>query len=346
MSSVPSTTTAGVEFDLTVSAKDAFGNTAIDYAGTVEITSSDPNTSLPAPGDLLNGTGSFTVKLHTAGPQTITASDGTLSITSGSITVNPGAYSLAHSTLAAATATVKSGLTDTITLTLKDAHGNLNPSGVPSTSVMSLSATSTAGTGTFGAWSNPSSGVFTKEFTGAVAGATTISATVSGVTMAATVGVTVLPGAPDRITITAPSDTTAGEDMILTVHLRDASNNITTEASGTLSFTSSDAKVDPADLPSVSNATGTITAPGLKLKTAGSQTITASLLGKSATSTPIQVIAATATQLVVNAGPPTLEAGNDISTEITAVDPFGNVDTGFSRAVSITAEPGGNLQPG
>ena len=74
----PSPTTAGVSQTFTVTAKDAGGNIATGYTGTVRFTSSDSAASLPAnyafvAGD--NGTRTFTAVLKTAGTRSITATD-------------------------------------------------------------------------------------------------------------------------------------------------------------------------------------------------------------------------------------------------------------------------------
>ena len=54
---VPATTapTAGTGFSFTVTAQDAFGNTATGYAGTMHFSSSDPSATLPANSTLSNG---------------------------------------------------------------------------------------------------------------------------------------------------------------------------------------------------------------------------------------------------------------------------------------------------
>jgi hypothetical protein len=44
--SVPASTTAGTSFDITVTAKDTYGNVASDYLGTVHFTSSDASASV------------------------------------------------------------------------------------------------------------------------------------------------------------------------------------------------------------------------------------------------------------------------------------------------------------
>src|SRR5207253_2761805 len=73
--STPDGVTAGTPFDITVTALDAFGNTATGYAGTVQVTSSDGTAVLPASATLNNGVGSFSVTLDTAGSAGVTAAD-------------------------------------------------------------------------------------------------------------------------------------------------------------------------------------------------------------------------------------------------------------------------------
>ena len=88
--SAPGSATAGSSINVAVTALDASNNTAAGYAGTVKISSSDGSAGLPANSKLTNGTGTFSVTLNAAGPQTVTATD-TLSQaitgTSGTITV-------------------------------------------------------------------------------------------------------------------------------------------------------------------------------------------------------------------------------------------------------------------
>jgi hypothetical protein len=88
--------TAGEGNDVMVTAVDAFGNTVTGFTGTVTLTSSDPNATLPAPypyvpGD--NGSHTFTnAILTTASGQTVTAStNGTSNFED--VTVNPAAAS-------------------------------------------------------------------------------------------------------------------------------------------------------------------------------------------------------------------------------------------------------------
>src|SRR5262249_23528140 len=90
----PASATAGAAFNFTVTAQDAFNNTATGYAGTVQFTSSDGQAVLPGNNTLTNGTGPFSATLKTAGNQTITAidtQDGSITGTSNTIAVSAAA---------------------------------------------------------------------------------------------------------------------------------------------------------------------------------------------------------------------------------------------------------------
>ena len=84
----PSTVTAGSSTTVTVTAKDAYGNVATGYAGTVHFTSSDNRATLPANSTLTNGTGTFTATLKAKGPQSITATDTLTASLTGSVNVS------------------------------------------------------------------------------------------------------------------------------------------------------------------------------------------------------------------------------------------------------------------
>ncbi len=82
VSGLPSPDVAGVAHNATVTALDAYGNTATGYTGTVHLTSSDPLATLSGDATLSHGVGTFSVTLETVGSQSVTATDtGTSSIT-------------------------------------------------------------------------------------------------------------------------------------------------------------------------------------------------------------------------------------------------------------------------
>jgi len=84
--------TANSPISLSVTALDAFANTATGYAGTIHFTSNDSAATLPVDTRLSSGVGAFTVILRTPGARTITATDtvvASITGTTGVITVGP-----------------------------------------------------------------------------------------------------------------------------------------------------------------------------------------------------------------------------------------------------------------
>jgi uncharacterized repeat protein (TIGR03803 family) len=127
-SNVPSGTTAGSAFTLTLTTEDAYGNTATGYAGTVHFTSGDPKALLPANYTFTTsdaGQHTFSVTLKTAGTQSVTATDtatGRLTATTSGIAVQPAA---ASKFLLSAPSGVTRGAKFSVTLTVEDAYGNI-----------------------------------------------------------------------------------------------------------------------------------------------------------------------------------------------------------------------------
>jgi hypothetical protein len=127
-SNVPGSTRAGRAFTVTVTAKDAYSNTATGYTGTVTFSSSDPRAILPAnytftSGDA--GSHTFSVTLRTAGTQSLTATDtvtSSITGTTGGIVVNPG-----HTAqfLPSAPSSVTQETAFSPTLTVEDTSGNV-----------------------------------------------------------------------------------------------------------------------------------------------------------------------------------------------------------------------------
>jgi uncharacterized repeat protein (TIGR03803 family) len=125
---VPSSTTAGSAFTLTMTAEDAYGNTTPGYTGTIHFTSSDPRAVLPANYTFTTadaGQHTFSVTLKTAGTQSVTAADtvtGSITGTATGIAVTPAA---ASQFLLSAPSGVTHGAAFSVTLTVKDAYGNV-----------------------------------------------------------------------------------------------------------------------------------------------------------------------------------------------------------------------------
>jgi hypothetical protein len=151
-------------------------------------------------------------------------------------------------------------------------------------------------------------------------------------------GITVNPAAASRFTVAGfPSPVTAGVVGNFTVTAWDAYGNVATGYRGTVRFTSSDAQ---AVLPG--NYTFTAADAGLHvfsatLRTAGSQTLTATdtaNAGISGAQTGIQVNPAAARRLVLSA-PTSVTSGARFNLTVTVVDAYGNVVTGYRGTITF-----------
>ena len=126
---ITSPTAAGVSRNVTVTARDAYGNTATGYRGTVHFTSTDSAAVLPGDysftaGD--NGVHSFTngVTLKTTGGQSVTATDTATSSINGSQSgISVTGAALDHLVLSPA-ATIAAGSSHAFTARGRDAYGN------------------------------------------------------------------------------------------------------------------------------------------------------------------------------------------------------------------------------
>jgi len=128
MSSYPATTTAGVTNSFTVTAKDAFSNTATGYVGTVTFASTDAGAVLPVDYAFTAsdaGAHSFNAALRTVGTRSITASDtanGTLTVTQSGIVVTAAAASTLL--VSGYPNPTTAGVTNSFSVTVRDAFSN------------------------------------------------------------------------------------------------------------------------------------------------------------------------------------------------------------------------------
>jgi hypothetical protein len=165
-------------------------------------------------------------------------------------------------------------------------------------------------------------------------GTYTVNATVGSVTVQFTL--TNNPGPTAQFAVSAPASATAGSAFSFTVTAEDAQGNPTPTYTGTVKFTSTDPAAGLPDSSTLTNGTGTFSAT---LKTAGSQTISAtdtvtgSIAGISNT---IAVVGAAATKLVVSA-PAAATAGSAFTVTVTAEDTFGNVATSYTGTDAFTS---------
>jgi hypothetical protein len=267
--SSPSSATAGQSFTFSLSAEDAYGNTATGYLGTVHFTSSDPHASLPADATLSNGSGTFSATLRTAGNQTLTATDTTTSsvtATSGPIAV--AAARVTHFAVAAPSSAT-AGHAFNLTVTALDQFdntatgyaGKVHFTSTDGAATLPADATLTNGVGSFGATLKTAG---KQTITAADAAAGAITGTSGSIAVSA--------AAADHFTLSAPASATAGTPISFKVSAFDPYGNQATGYAGTVHFSSTDSAATlPADA-SLSGGSATFSAT---FNTAGNQTITA-----------------------------------------------------------------------
>jgi hypothetical protein len=150
------------------------------------------------------------------------------------------------------------------------------------------------------------------------------------------------PAAPhDMLALTTASTTeTAGQSFNLTVTAQQPGGGTDTGYVGTVHFTSSDVQAGlPADFTFAASDDGTYTF-AVTLKTAGSQSITATDTATPAingTLSGISVSPAAASQLVLSGLSSTATAGAALNFTVTAEDPYGNVATDYTGTVQFTS---------
>ena len=340
------TVTAGGSVSYQVTALDVDGNTATGYAGTVKITSSDPQALFPGPTTLTSGTGTNFVQLETAGTQTITVTDTVTSSITGTlsgITVNPGG---AYKLVVTAPSTATAGTAFSVTVTAKDLYGN-TATGYAGTVHFTTTDTGSVTLPADYTFSGGDAGVhvFTSGADLVTAGSQTITAinTVGAVHAGTSGTITVSGGPATSLTVSSPSAVTSGTAFSVTVTAKDQYGNTASGYTGTVHFTTTD--TGAATLPANYTFTGTDSGVHVfttaTLATVGVQTVTAtdtatgSITG---TSGAITVSPGAATTLIVSpiTAPP-YTAGTSASIRIIAKDANGNIATGYTGTVKFTS---------
>ena len=279
VSGFPSTTTAGAAGNFTVTVKYADGATDANYTGTVDFTSSDPQTVLPADYTFTAadaGVHTFSATLKTAGAQSITATDFTSAGVTGSetgITVTPATASTLGVT--GFPSPITAGAAGGFTVTARDPYGNV-ATGYTGT----IRFTSSDGKASLPAdytFTAADAGVHTFSATLRTAGTESISATDTAAAGVAGTegGITVNPAAASQFILSGPASVTAGATFSLTLTVEDAYGNVVTGYTGTIHFTSTDPKATlPKNYTFTASDQGVHTFTGLVLRTTGYQTIT------------------------------------------------------------------------
>jgi Domain of unknown function (DUF4082)/Fibronectin type III domain len=144
----------------------------------------------------------------------------------------------------------------------------------------------------------------------------------------------------DHLVVTGSTTDVAGASYSLTVTAETLTGAVDPSYTGTVALTSSDSQAGlPGSHTFSSTDAGTFTFT-VVLKTAGTQSITATDTttgAASATDSGIAVSPAAASQLLITGLPSSVGAGSSASFTVTAKDPYGNVATGYTGTVSFTS---------
>jgi hypothetical protein len=250
VSGFPTTATAGVAQEFSVIAHDAFGNVATSYTGTIQFSSSDTKSGLPASYAFTaadKGAHGFHAVLETATTpghlQSLSAADTATSSIAGSeqnITVTPS-YAT-HFGVSYPTATT-AGVTQSLIVTAYDVYNNvatgytgtIHCTSTDSHAVLPANYTFTAGD----AGAHTFNLALLKAGTQAIRATDTVHASITGLAS----GVIVTAAAASTVLVTGfPTSTTIGSPHNVTLTLYDAYGNIATGYTGTMHLTSDDPK--------------------------------------------------------------------------------------------------------
>ncbi len=351
LGNIASPEAAGSNQNIFISPRDAYDNLASSYAGTVSITSTDPNASLPAHISFTGGlqTSSPALAFHTMGTWSVTANDTITPSIAGmqnSIVVTSGAATSIR--VSGFTNPVVAGQAGNITLMPYDAFGNLVTNYAGTVYITSSDAQAVLPPNV--SFNSGNLGVQHAAVTLETSGLQIIDAndTVNLSVAGNQNHIQVNPNTAVRLALSGfPNISNAGQAGNITVTALDAYGNVATGYTGTPHFTSTDANaILPPNTPFVLGDSG-IKTFNLTMKTVGVQTIdandtvTTSIAGAQNT----RVVGGTsAAYFVVKNYPTTVSAGQSANVSIWAYDAYGNLATNYTGTVHLTSTDA-NAQP-
>ncbi len=249
VSGFPSPVTAGTASNVTITAKDPYGNVATGYLGTVKLTSTDGQAVLPANYTFTAanaGTHALSVTLETAGSQSITATDTATS----SITGTQSGISVLSSTATTLAVSgfpnpVTAGTASNVTVTAKDAYGNtatgylgtVKLTSSDGAAVLPANYTFVAGDNGTHALSVTLKTVGTRSITATDTVTSSITGTQSGIVVHGPIAFvqqnSIAPAAgATSVTPTLTNGVTAGDALILVIADQSSNNDIVGSVSG------------------------------------------------------------------------------------------------------------------
>ncbi|HEV3165927.1 MAG TPA: FG-GAP-like repeat-containing protein [Isosphaeraceae bacterium] len=357
----PGSVLANHGFGLVVAIKTSGGALAVDYTGSISIALSNNPGGATLGGTLTapvrNGVAIFsglTLDKGGTGYKLQVSATGLTSATTNAFNVTLPASQLVVTTEPPAGVTAGAGFS--LIVSAEDPLGNVDPNFAGN---ITLAINNNPAGGTLGGVTlvAATSGVAT--FSGLAldkaASGYTLQASSAGLTAATTSAITVSAASATKLVVTTqpPSTVTAGSGFDLTASAEDQFGNVDSNFSGNVIVAILNNPVGGTlgGVTTLPVTAGVAAFAGLTLdKAAGGYTLHATNtdLG-GATTNPIAVNAAAATQLVVTTQPPpNLPAGTGFNLQVSAEDSLGNVDPSFNGtvALAIANNPGGGTLSG
>ena len=307
VAATPATITQGTELtSIAVTAKDVFDNPVPGVTVTLAATGDGNTLTQPAAATNAAGQASGTLSATAAGDHVVSASAGGTAITQTATVSVQQVFSPAQSSVSASPGTIAAGgSASTVTVTVRDTHGD--PIGG---ATVTLSATGTGNTLSASGVTDASGG-YTGSISSTVAESKTVSASVSGTGITETASVTVTAGdvsAGQSTVAAAPASIVANTgSSTITVTVKDAYGNPISGADVVLSSSGSgNSFTQPG-----STAGNGVTAGAFGSSVAESKTIAASATVGGVTTAVTQTAAVTVTTQIATITHTLLTDGNN-----------------------------------
>ncbi len=360
----PSTTTAGISIApaVEVTARDAFGNVATGFTGTVTIAKNSGPVAGVLSGDTSNdavlGVATFSdLSIDRSGSYTLSATASLVTAAvSSSFTINPAAATTLVITTEPSNVAAGAPISPAVVVEARDQFDNLASGFTGQVTATKNSGPALGGlTGSSTTQVNAVGGIATfSNLRLNLIGSYTLAFDAAGLAGDVSASFTVTPGNAATLTITGePSNAVAGVAInpAVVVTAFDLFGNVATGYTGaiTVAKNSGPASGVLSGTTTVNAVSGVASFGNLSINIVGTYTLVASATGlTSDTSASFTITPAAAASLAFTVQPSATEAGEIITppVQVSALDAFGNVATGFTGAITVAKNSGpsnGNL---
>ena len=342
VSITPGSIVSGAAAVATLVARDRYGNleTAGDLTVAFGLGAGTATGNFSAPVYAGNGayTATFTGVLTGTDPVIAFIDGQTLTSTPPTITVTAGPFSLAQSSVAVSPASFAVATTTTITLTVRDAAGNVENAG----GLLVQFYLSGTGNGAFTPVVDHHNGTYTTILTGTTIGTDNVLATIDLQNLTSTPPIlTITPGPVSLIqsaVAVTPASIPAGGAATVTLTARDSLGNL--EGAGlAITFGMGAGNLSGSFGPTIDNGNGTYSAIFTASDTPGTGLIVGSIAGQTLISNPAGLIvtpaAASTTFSTLAVTPGSIASGTAAVVTLSTYDIFDNQETGGGLQVTF-----------